>query len=335
MNAQQANTYRDYSGIPSRIDGLPADNPTVSAIIPVHNGADLLDIAITSALAQSHHLLEIIVVDDGSTDRTSEVASQYPVTLVRQNNGGPSSARNAGAVRASGEWLAFLDHDDRWRPNKTEMQLRFAKRTTGVVFCSTFEQHPFISNLRPASAGERVTFDQLWSYNVVGSPSGALVRRSAFEAVNGFDLSPELICAEDYNFWLRIALANWDLVSGPRNLYHYTPAANHLSGQTSRMARAEHVNIERIGLVASLPKPDIEKRKLFSSVDYATHLIDRGDPSAARKYLRGLPLDSHTLKLWCRAVLPHRVDSWLRRTRAQARAANNAKNIHSAVSDSR
>jgi cellulose synthase/poly-beta-1,6-N-acetylglucosamine synthase-like glycosyltransferase len=86
-NVQQANTYFDHFALPSQIDGHPADFPTVSAIIPVHNGADVLDIAISSVLAQTHHLLEIIVVDDGSTDDTAEVASQYPVTLIRQENG--------------------------------------------------------------------------------------------------------------------------------------------------------------------------------------------------------------------------------------------------------
>jgi glycosyltransferase involved in cell wall biosynthesis len=100
-------------------------SPLVSCVIPVFNGERYLAAAIGSALAQTHRAVEIIVVDDGSTDATRSVAETFgaSITYVHQNNAGPSSARNRGIQRASGDFVAFLDADDLWRPDKIEIQL--------------------------------------------------------------------------------------------------------------------------------------------------------------------------------------------------------------------
>ncbi len=92
--------------------------PFVSVIIPVYNCADFLGQAIDSVLNQTFMDLEIIVVDDGSTDRTPEVSAQYSdhVTYIRQPNGGNAAARNRGVAAARGRWLCFLDADDLWEP---------------------------------------------------------------------------------------------------------------------------------------------------------------------------------------------------------------------------
>src|SRR6185437_8746702 len=126
------------------LGGRPPDLPLVSAIIPAYNAEKFVHRAIESALAQTHHLLEVIVVDDGSTDETAKSAGEFPVTVIRQNNGGPASARNTGAKAARGEWLAFLDHDDSWHPEKTAQQLQYAGPGIDAVFS---EKHAGIKDI--------------------------------------------------------------------------------------------------------------------------------------------------------------------------------------------
>jgi glycosyltransferase involved in cell wall biosynthesis len=101
-------------------------SPTVSVIIPCYNGARFLRETLGSVLAQTHPVCEVIVVDDGSTDDSAAVAESFgpPVRVIRQANQGESVARNRGLDEAQGEWIAFLDADDVWLPEKTERQLR-------------------------------------------------------------------------------------------------------------------------------------------------------------------------------------------------------------------
>jgi hypothetical protein len=98
---------------------------SVAAVIPTYNRAAILRRSIESALRQSHPVKEIIVVDDGSTDQTAQVVSQYSsrIHYVVQRNAGGAAARNRGVAMAQSKWIAFLDSDDEWLPHKTEMQL--------------------------------------------------------------------------------------------------------------------------------------------------------------------------------------------------------------------
>jgi glycosyltransferase involved in cell wall biosynthesis len=100
-------------------------SPTVSVVIPCYNGARFLRATLGSVLAQTHLSCEVIVVDDGSTDDSAGVAESFgpPVRVIRQPNQGESVARNRGIDEAQGEWIAFLDADDVWLPEKTERQL--------------------------------------------------------------------------------------------------------------------------------------------------------------------------------------------------------------------
>ena len=103
--------------------------PLISCIIPVHNGAPYLDATLASVFGQTHRPLEVIVVDDGSTDASADIARRYDVRLVQQARRGQGGARNAGIAGASADYLAFLDADDLWRPEKLTRQLaRFQAR---------------------------------------------------------------------------------------------------------------------------------------------------------------------------------------------------------------
>ena len=107
-----------------------AKSDGVSVIIPTYNRERVVRRAIDSALAQTYRNLEVIVVDDGSTDGTSEVLGNYGerIRVIRQTNAGPSAARNRRATEAAGEVLAFLDSDERWLPAKIERQMEVLRR---------------------------------------------------------------------------------------------------------------------------------------------------------------------------------------------------------------
>src|ERR1700728_2917065 len=100
-------------------------SPLVSVVIPCYNSARYLAETIESVLAQTYARVEVILVDDGSTDTTPEIAQSYPVQYVYQTNRGISAARNTGVVRGRGEYVQFLDHDDRLLPTAIEVGVKF------------------------------------------------------------------------------------------------------------------------------------------------------------------------------------------------------------------
>lgn len=114
-----------------------AEQPLISVVIPAYNGEAFLEQAIESALAQTWPRIEVVVVDDGSTDRSPEIAASYPLKLVRQENRGVAAARNRGVDEADGDLLSFLDQDDMVRPEKLERQLEalLAQPEAGLSSC--------------------------------------------------------------------------------------------------------------------------------------------------------------------------------------------------------
>jgi glycosyltransferase involved in cell wall biosynthesis len=129
-----------HPGSPERFGGLSvALQPLVSVVIPAYNAGAFISQTIESALRQTHTHREIIVVDDGSTDDTEEAIHPYQgrVRYIRQRNAGEGAARNAGLRVATGDYIAFLDADDLWLPEKLEVQLQVAARHTksGLIAC--------------------------------------------------------------------------------------------------------------------------------------------------------------------------------------------------------
>lgn len=183
--------------------------PAVSVILPTFNRAHLLPEAIESVLGQTYRDLELIVVDDGSTDETASVLSRFPksVRTVRQARGGPSRARNFGMEQARGEFIAFIDSDDLWKPEKLELQLKVlgADSRTGAVCCDMLERVGMRE--RPLSFFERIGFTgeltprRMFFANSVATPT-LLARRSCLEAAGRFD--SDLAGAEDYEYFFRL-----------------------------------------------------------------------------------------------------------------------------------
>ncbi len=178
----------------------------ISVIIPAYNRVNSLARAIESVLDQTHKVAEIIVIDDGSTDATSEVVKVYEdVLLLRQKNMGVSSARNNGIMMASSEWIAFLDSDDTWHRDKIAKQVALHKKEPQLKFSYTDEKwihkgkETTLSKKSAKSGGD--IFAESLSECTIAS-SSTIVKKSLLTSVGLFDESLE-VC-EDYDLWLRI-----------------------------------------------------------------------------------------------------------------------------------
>ncbi len=182
--------------------------PSVSVIIPSFNRASVLPRALDSVLAQTHEATEIIVVDDGSSDETSALVERdYPgAKLLTQGNQGVSSARNAGASVSTGEWLAFLDSDDEWLPEKLSHQLACARDNPHISLIHSDEiwirRGVRVNQMRK----HRKSGGQIFEYclpRCVISPSAVMMSKALFDRLGGFD--EDLPACEDYDLWLRVS----------------------------------------------------------------------------------------------------------------------------------
>lgn len=198
----------------------------VSVIIPTWNRAELLVKAVRSALAQTMSPVEVLVCDDGSTDGSESAVSSIDDTRVRwisgSRGGRPAIPRNRGIRESRGEWIAFLDNDDEWLPEKLEHQLALARRLGCQAACSNASRVIPGEGLKGdylAWERELVTFDDLLQVNQVIC-SSAVVHRSLFEKLEGFPEQAELKALEDYALWLRVAtLTDFAYATEPLLLY--------------------------------------------------------------------------------------------------------------------
>lgn len=186
---------------------------TVSVVIPTYNRASFLKHSIGSVLEQTHAIQEIIVVDDGSTDNSKDIveslARHKPIKYIYQENKGISSARNAGIVASSGDYIAFLDSDDAWLPTKIEKQLETFKNNSslGLVHCKIDFIDATGNRSTPPSTGwlpdaSGKCLEKLLQSCLIHT-SAAMVPRSVIHSVGMFDET--LRTNEDYEFFLRIA----------------------------------------------------------------------------------------------------------------------------------
>lgn len=200
---------------------MNVNNITIDVVIPVYNGEKFILEAIESVANQTFQVSRIIVVDDGSTDSTAEIVKKYILEASEnrifysyKDNGGLSSARNAGIKLSSSTHLAFLDSDDIWHFDKLKCQvdrlLELPNSMIGVVYCdywlvdefSNFIKQPKHSNIIKSVRGN--VYRKLLRGNYIASSgSGILVDRSCFEKVGYFD--EELSSYEDWDMWLRLS----------------------------------------------------------------------------------------------------------------------------------
>lgn len=217
--------------------------PDVSIILPTYNGASrgYLATAIESVLSQTQQSIELVIIDDGSSDATRKLCSRYLshpiVTYYFQKNKGLSAARNAGIKRSKGEYLLFLDDDDIYQSCLVETMLRsFIQNNDpkiGMLYCS----YLFIDEKGKAFGkwyipAEGNIYERLFYDNYAGSPSGTMIHRSVIEKVGLFNET--LRSCEDYDMWLRIA-KHFHVYSIEEPLLLYRIHSNNMSGNIHKI----------------------------------------------------------------------------------------------------
>jgi glycosyltransferase involved in cell wall biosynthesis len=265
----------------------------VSVIIPVYNGEKYITQAVESVLAQTHQPIEIIVVDDGSTDSSVAKLTEFSnaIVVLKQANVGVGAARNAGIVAANGDLVGFLDQDDWWLPRKLELQLRVFQDAANCGLVHTAVQHfddqtealvrPLNPNARPdLMVGS--CYERLLLGNSICN-SSVVVRRSALSQVGGCDCTMGRNNVQDYDLWLRIA-KHWHVgyVAEPVTVFRLHPA----QGTWKRRNMREH----ELALLRKV-RPDTawrqtsEGRKRMAALHDAlgTACYDMGDVHSARR----------------------------------------------------
>lgn len=220
----------------------------VSVILPVYNGAQTIEEAVASVMKQTYDHIELIVIDDGSTDETPSLVGKCQkahasksVVYIRQENQGVSAARNTGIRRATGDYIAFIDADDRWSPDKITEQVRVLKEKKSIVLLGTGVRSQTERRKTGASGDvQMIPFQRLLCKNYFVT-SSVMVRSSALNALGGFNEGQRY--AEDYDLWLRIA-SRYQAAVLHQNLVYYNEGGTGLSSQLWDMQKGEYTTYQ-------------------------------------------------------------------------------------------
>lgn len=238
---------------------MSSATPLVSVIIPAFNAQSTLRETLKSAGGQSWQHLEIIIVDDGSTDRTEQIASDFcardeRARLISQPNGGESAARNRAISEARGEWIAPLDADDLWHPEKLESQLLVAQSdpSAGLIYCWSrlIDGDGRVIGNAPASRCEGDVLTEHLRSNFVGNGSTPMVRAEVLGSVR-YDANFEA-CA-DYLMQLQLAMSTRFAVARAY-LTGYRISARSVSSDAVRMISGHIQLFDK--LMSSLPEAE-------------------------------------------------------------------------------
>jgi glycosyltransferase involved in cell wall biosynthesis len=263
----------------------------VSVIIPAYNRGWIIKESIDSVFSQTFDAYELIVVDDGSDDNTSEILDSYgnKLRIIRQANQGVSAARNRGIIASSGEFIALLDSDDLWLPEKLDRQMSFFRNNPDAVICQT--QEIWIRNgkrVNPCKHHKKLSgmiFEPSLNLCLV-SPSAVMFKRELMDMVGFFDES--FPACEDYDLWLRVSLAY------PVYLIDEALIIKR-GGHSDQLSRNPMLDKYRIKAIEKLLNQDIlisEQRKAAVAklkekcLIYATGCKKRGRHQEADEYIR-------------------------------------------------
>lgn len=258
--------------------------PIISVIIPTYNRGNIVPQAIESALNQTYKNFEIIVVDDGSTDNTKETLGRYydKIKFFYKNNGGVSSARNFGVKHALGKYIAFLDSDDLWYPDKLQRQIvalqldsRYGLAITEVDIIDASKKHLFYSSIKNCIGGKQINTEKvlqlIYSKQYI-TCSYMLIKKDLFEKIGFFNET--LNTAEDIDILLRMSSSS-EIVLIDEPLIKYKKSLDSLSNQLFTMNRVKVLNNYQL----NNPIDAIKYKKLFSrtlakiNFDYAVDLL--------------------------------------------------------------
>jgi len=310
-----------------------SSSPTVSVVIAAYNAAPWIAETLDSVLAQTFLDCEVIVVDDGSSDETPEVVAGYGsrVRYLRKENGGAASARNVGIRAARGSYIAFVDADYLWLPEKLQLQMELFSRhpdiawvySDAIVFDGETGLELYkMSDVTKLYAGDILR--PLLLFDFILSPT-LLIRRDVFGTVGYFDESPDLQIGEDWNMWLRIA-AKYRVEFVDRPLARYRLRATRQTGamDVQYAFRSKWTIIENAVAREPARLSDLREHALANvCMGTAKQMLRRGDRLGAREmFTRAIslyPYDARTFAYWLTTFLPKPALNWLRAARRRYR----------------
>jgi glycosyltransferase involved in cell wall biosynthesis len=283
----------------SKTSGQPQSfNPLVTILIPAYNAGQYISSTLDSAIAQTYKNLEILVIDDGSCDNTSEIVCRYAqknkqIRLIQQKNSGVAAARNQGIYEARGEFIAPIDADDIWHPqalSKLICEFEKCDFDTGVVYTWSID----IDEVDQPTGGFHAAMvngdihKTLICHNFIGNASSTLIRKSYLEQVSGYGTylkADDAQGCEDWDLYLRLAeICNFRVV--PEFLVGYRKSNSSMSGNLHRMAKSHQMMLNQVELRC----PEIPKYlyRLSSSSFYlylARQSYDSSNPKQALSWL--------------------------------------------------
>ena len=260
--------------------------PTISVIIPTYNRASLLKEALDSVLAQTYTDYEVIVIDDGSTDNTEEMMQAFltdsRIRYIKQSNAGVSAARNHGIFEARGEWIAFLDSDDLWFPEKLEKQMAFlTEHPTAGAVCGPSYQYQDGRVVKDKNGEMVLGWDReetleltfvLFAENCGVNASSVLVRKAVLHKAGLFDSSLKI--GEDIDLWFRVARYT--------EFWYYNEAMGHCRKHESNTTAVDpecnlffDIQLREIQRIRWHDQPQIVKIYERSICELSSELADR------------------------------------------------------------
>lgn len=283
--------------------GGQVTSPLISVVMPTHNRASMLKKAIDSVLQQTETDLELIIVDDASTDETSELLNEYVKTDARINviknkvALGGGGARNVGISASKGKWVAFLDDDDEWFKNKLSLQLEKINLTPSAVACScNYEHHYPFGFKRKFALPDKITLNELYYGNSLGGASMCLCSRNILLSIRGFDT--KLKSGQDWDLWIRLRAQGQVVVCNkPLVRYMAHPGLRISNNMHSQYLGARYFYFKhrdsmdvalqkfRICHLCFLKSRDTTKT-LKSRLHYLYLAVYFSDPSTGLKYLK-------------------------------------------------
>ena len=280
---------------------MQQDTPLISVVIPVYNGERTIQETLRSVLRQTLANFEILVINDGSTDRTARVVASLDdprIRLLNFANGGLAVSRNRGIARASGQFIAFLDADDLWTPDKLESQYRALvdHPECAVAYSLThyIDEAGHHKGICSGYIANGNVYDDFLKFNFLGSGSNPLIRREALSEVGDFD--PAFNPAEDWDMYLRLA-RRFPFICVPEFQILYRTHQRSMSASVAPMEAAILKLFEKVDVLPGSPQAALLQEGLSNTYRYLTLRALQAPPSlktawTSLKYLlRWISLD--------------------------------------------
>ena len=260
--------------------------PLISVVIPTYNSEKTIEETIHSVLNQTVSDLELIVVNDGSTDSTLEIISKFTdprLKVFSYPHSGANSARNRGLEQASGEYISFIDADDLWTPDKLELQLKVLQENPEAKVAYSWtdcidESSQFLRRGGHVTVNGDVYLHLLVA-NFLENGSNPLIHRDAIVTVGKFDESLE--AGQDQDMWLRLA-KHYRYINVPKAQILYRQSSNSMSTNVWRLEKASTGITKREFRQAPASIQYLRKRSLANTYKYLTFKVLQGEPDRAR-----------------------------------------------------